>query len=443
MAAAWLDELPAGRVFTAERVAYRNLLAGEEPDVAGHTANPFQDWIGAQIRTDVYGWVSPGNARRAAQLAWQDGRLTHHRSGLYGALFVAAASSAATAGAEIADCIEVGLSVIPPESRYAAAIRRGVELAGSAEPDEVAIDAIHRDYGHLHWVHAIDNSALLAFALARSAGDFTRAVTTVVSGGWDTDSNGATAGAICGAINGASALPHGFVGPLRNRLASSVRGFDGVTFDELADRTRRARLSLNPMTDDALLHPRPIDLPSDVPLEGPIDPDVADNAKIFAAPDDPSAWPRWRERLTEWRDAARRRWRYDDSAYTRPSAGWASRCFSVALVWLWDERLFDHDAQRFDVAGFLASTADVRRVRRDRALAGVPDHRHRRADPVRLLPRRPVGGRRGAGVPRTRHQGVRRLQPVGHDDRRRRRPSRARRGAGRGPRRRRTCSSTR
>ena len=27
----WLDQLPAGRVFTAERIAYRNLLAGDEP----------------------------------------------------------------------------------------------------------------------------------------------------------------------------------------------------------------------------------------------------------------------------------------------------------------------------------------------------------------------------------------------------------------------------
>ena len=26
--------------------------------------------------------------------------------------------------------------------------------------------------------------------------------------------------------------------------------------------------------------------------------------------------------------------------------GWASRCFIVAIVWLWDERLFDHDPQR-------------------------------------------------------------------------------------------------
>lgn len=34
----WLDELPAGRTFTAERVAYRNLLAGAEPPTPPRTA---------------------------------------------------------------------------------------------------------------------------------------------------------------------------------------------------------------------------------------------------------------------------------------------------------------------------------------------------------------------------------------------------------------------
>ena len=66
VALAWLELLPAKRVFTAERIAYRNLLNGYEPDSAAAVGNPFQDWIGAQIRADVYGWVCPGDPTRAA-----------------------------------------------------------------------------------------------------------------------------------------------------------------------------------------------------------------------------------------------------------------------------------------------------------------------------------------------------------------------------------------
>ena len=243
VAAAWLDELPAGRVFTAERVTYRNLLEGEEPAVAGRIANPFQDWIGAQIRTDVYGWVCAGDPARAARLAWQDGRLTHHRNGLYGAMFTAAACSVAVAGAPVNDCIDAGLSVVPHGSRYAAAVRRGSGLGSSDASLDESLDALDAEFGHLHWVHVLNNAALVAFALTRSAGDFAAGITSVVAGGWDTDSNGATVGSICGAITGASNLPGDWIGPLHNRLHTSIRGFDGITFDELADRTAAAGLS--------------------------------------------------------------------------------------------------------------------------------------------------------------------------------------------------------
>lgn len=62
----WLDELPAGRTFTAERVAYRNLLDGIEPPHTARHRNPFREWIGAQIRADIHGWTHPGDPAAAA-----------------------------------------------------------------------------------------------------------------------------------------------------------------------------------------------------------------------------------------------------------------------------------------------------------------------------------------------------------------------------------------
>lgn len=238
VAQSWLANLPGGRVFTAERIAYRNLLDGYEPLEAALAGNPFQDWIGAQIRTDVYGWVSPGDPLSAARMAHADAVLSHSRNGVFGACFAAAAASAAVTADSVAEVIAAGLSVVPAGTRYAAAIARGVSLGEGSLSDEEAIDAIYADYGHLHWVHVLNNAALLAFALTRGQGDFARTVSLAVSGGWDTDSTGATAGAICGALAGASALPAAFIDPMHNRLASSVPGFDGIGFDELARRTR-------------------------------------------------------------------------------------------------------------------------------------------------------------------------------------------------------------
>lgn len=111
------------------------------------------------------------------------------------------------------------------------------------------------------------------------------------------------------------------------------------------------------------LVPREIDRPTLVPLGDGIDVAagdaalVLDDAKIFIPPADPAELPAWRARLQAWRDGARARFgapdRYDD-----PASAWASRCFTVAQVWLWDELFFDFEAQRFTPERFLADARE-------------------------------------------------------------------------------------
>ncbi|WP_436319134.1 ADP-ribosylglycohydrolase family protein [Streptomyces virginiae] len=235
----WLDELPAGRTFTAERVAYRNLLLGLEPPATATHHNPFREWIGALIRADVHGWTNPGDPAAAAAQAYRDAALTHTGNGVYAALFVAAATAtAATGRADVHTCLRAGLAAVPPRSRLAEAIRFGVRAATEEAGFDPVVDRLHARYGHYHWVHAVPNTALIAAALTHADGDFTRSVCRAVSGGWDTDSNGATAGALAGLLAGSpDRIPHRWSAPLKNRLATTVPGFDGIGFDTLAHLT--------------------------------------------------------------------------------------------------------------------------------------------------------------------------------------------------------------
>ncbi|WP_371615428.1 ADP-ribosylglycohydrolase family protein [Streptomyces sp. NBC_00454] len=239
----WLDELPAGRTFTAERVAYRNLLQGLEPPATATHHNPFREWIGALIRADVHGWTNPGDPAAAAAQAYRDAALTHTGNGVYAALFVAAATAtAATGRADVHTALRAGLAVVPPRSRLAEAVRFGIATAAAAGADgfDRVVDRLHARYGHYHWVHAVPNTALIAAALTHADGDFTHSVCRAVSGGWDTDSNGATAGALAGLIMGSpERIPHRWTAPLKNRLATTVPGFDGIGFDTLAGLTAR------------------------------------------------------------------------------------------------------------------------------------------------------------------------------------------------------------
>ena len=105
VARAWLRRLPAGATWTAERAAYATLLAnmddefvnGDEPgfDITICSKNAYNDWIGAQIRADLYGWVCPCRPALAADLATRDAALSHRGAGIHGAAFIAALGAAA------------------------------------------------------------------------------------------------------------------------------------------------------------------------------------------------------------------------------------------------------------------------------------------------------------------------------------------------------------
>jgi ADP-ribosylglycohydrolase len=237
VAMAWLLDLPAGRTFTAERVAYRNLLDGVGPPQSARIRNPFREWIGAQIRTDLYGWVNPGDLERAAEWAWRDASVSHTRNGIYGALYAAALGAAAVSAGSIEAVLDAAETVLPPRSRLAQAVRLGRDLAVEVGEPTKAYARLEAEFSRLHWVHVLNNAALLTYGLAAGAGDFDRTITLVVMGGWDTDSNGATAGAVAGGLGGAGVIGPQWSGPLGNRLATSIPGMDGVTFDELTDRT--------------------------------------------------------------------------------------------------------------------------------------------------------------------------------------------------------------
>jgi ADP-ribosylglycohydrolase len=228
----WLDFLPAGRIFTAERVALRNLLEGRLPPETATRRNPFREWIGARLRVDAYGWAAGGDPRRAAELAWADARLSHTGNGVYAAMFMAAAHAASLWAEAPTECAEAGASVVPAGSRLAEALA----FARSLEGDwETRVDAVHHRYGRYHWVHAINNTALVAAALY-AFDDFSSAVGGVVQGGLDTDTNGAAVGSVVGALR---PIDERWTTPLKERFASSLPGFDGITLDELVARTAR------------------------------------------------------------------------------------------------------------------------------------------------------------------------------------------------------------
>ncbi|MFJ7159054.1 ADP-ribosylglycohydrolase family protein [Streptomyces sp. NPDC101118] len=235
----WLLSLPYLATFTAERVAYRNLANGLRPPLTATYDNPYQEWIGALIRADVYGWSSPGDPRRAASLARRDAVLSHTGNGVYGAMWAAAVIAAAFTADGPRGAVEAGLARIPASSRLARTVRRVVALHEAGVEWADTLTEPEAETGGLGWIHTVPNAAVLTAGLLYGGGDFTRTVALTVRGGLDTDSNGATAGSVAGVLCGAAAIPEQWTVPLEDTVRSAVQGFDGASIRELAERTVR------------------------------------------------------------------------------------------------------------------------------------------------------------------------------------------------------------
>jgi ADP-ribosylglycohydrolase len=234
----WQDHLPFTQTYTAERAAYRNLVHGFRPPDTATVRNPYREWIGAQIRGDMWGYVSPGDPAAASRLAFQDASLSHTQNGIYGEMWASALIACCFVVPDLRRAIEASLAYIPARSRLAEAIRHVLELHALGRSWDEARDEIELRYGHYSFVHTINNSALDTAALLWGAGDFTRTIGLAVEGGWDTDCTGATTGSIYGASFGAAALPSHWVDPLNDRIRSSIANFDNSRITDLVQRTR-------------------------------------------------------------------------------------------------------------------------------------------------------------------------------------------------------------
>ena len=237
---AWLRWMPYLSACTAERVAYRNGAMGLLPPDTATYYNPFREWIGAQIRTDFYGYVNPGDPRAAAEMAFRDASVSHTKNGIYGAMFAAACVSAAVVCTEAEDVVLQGTAVIPRNCR----LRRDIDLVrewrdAGLSPTDV-MDRIHemyppdRDAG---WVYTNPNTMIVTMALLYGGGDFAKSLCLAVEACFDTDCNGATVGSVMGMLCGRGGIGEEWTEPFRNGFRTDIAGFETAHPGDLARRT--------------------------------------------------------------------------------------------------------------------------------------------------------------------------------------------------------------
>jgi ADP-ribosylglycohydrolase len=235
---AWLKYLPMA--CTAEAIALENLKTGMKPPETAMVNNPYTDWIGADIRSDPWGYAAPGWPEKAAEFAWRDARVSHRGAGIHAAMFFSAAISAAFVLDDPVEALKLGLTEIPAKCRTARAARAALRRCKNDGDWNKTINAIYEKYEGMDSAHALNNLEITVAGICYGHGDFGRTIALTVMGGLDTDCTGATAGSIMGAVLGHKCLPKKWVAPLGNRVQTYLNGKPNCKSDNIARRFLKA-----------------------------------------------------------------------------------------------------------------------------------------------------------------------------------------------------------
>ncbi len=199
--------------------------------------NPWRECIDGQIRCDLWGWLSPGDPRRAAELAYRDCSFSLAKNGCYGGMFVAGCLAAALTEAPTVDRIlDGGMAVIPAASRLGEAVTF-VRERYRQEQDWIPVcRAVEERYGDLPFAGTVNNLSMVVLALLHGNLDYEKTVVTAVLCGIDTDCNGGTAGSICGAAVGIDGIGTKWTEPYHDTVRTAVAEFGQGTVTDVIRR---------------------------------------------------------------------------------------------------------------------------------------------------------------------------------------------------------------
>ena len=170
--------------------------------------------------------------------------MTHTRTGVYGAMFVAAlialchqAEPEPGGNARLA-LIEQACSFIPARSRLAEVISDATARVARAGDWESAYSDIHGRYREFSHCQVYQEIGTLANTL-KFAESIDHGFCIQVAQGNDTDSFGATAGSVLGCLFGPGYLDEKWLVPINNRLDHGLSNFHVYNLSELAVRIGR------------------------------------------------------------------------------------------------------------------------------------------------------------------------------------------------------------
>jgi len=258
--------------FTAEYIALQNLRSGIFPPLSGEYNNIYYDAIGAQMRADIWGQITPGAPEIAKDYAEIDASISHASVGIEGEVYVATLISNAFFEKNVRNLIENSLKYIPDivNSLYTQMIIKAIEIYDK-HPNNFRVG---REKLINYWddmrkyklkitgvtgsksasllsrkrkrylisssgVHVLPNIGIIILSLLygnEEKDPLGRSICISAMMGLDTDCNCGNLGAILGAMIGSTKIPLKWRDPLQNMFLTHVKGYEKWKISDLAQR---------------------------------------------------------------------------------------------------------------------------------------------------------------------------------------------------------------
>lgn len=236
IAVSWVELIPCG--WSAEELAIRNIKNGIFPPQSGTYRNPFNEWIGAQMRAGVCGLVAPGNPYMAAKLAWSDGEVSHANNGILGEVFNAVMTSLAFVEHDMEKVVCSAMEMIPNDSEYYSVVSYAWECCHKYDTWQEALKACREKYKTYNWIHAYPNACCEIIALLYGKGDFGETLHIITMCGVDVDCNAGMIMPLLVIAQGMGIIPKELIHPAFSRLVTYMRGrYRDISLDELVNDT--------------------------------------------------------------------------------------------------------------------------------------------------------------------------------------------------------------
>lgn len=231
----WVALVPSG--WSAEQIALDHLHRGVLPPQSGLLANPFDEWIGAQMRGAICGMLAPGNAREAARLAWLDGQISHSSNGILGEVFNAVLCARAYVETDLRKLAVDTIALMPADSEYGRVCRLALQACETADDWQQAWAVCDAALEQYHWIHAFPNAAAQIVALWFGRDSFDQMQQIICEIGHDADCNAAQILCAYGIAHGQSAIAPRWTAPLGEVIVTYMRRPKQITFDALVAQT--------------------------------------------------------------------------------------------------------------------------------------------------------------------------------------------------------------